>query len=1432
MSPIRVRTRCARLFLQTLALVLACFFATAASLSAGITANGVNSTTALAYSAAASSTDLINNGGPTLATAVVTPSYAGFPGGGINDGGYSNTGTNNTYFQIDTHFPATATYTLNLASAPNGYDLTSIDSFMGWSTVAQAQANQDYTVEVRTVGSAGFRPLAYVKYTPFSGSGGSYETRVTVTDTTTGVLATNVEAIRFIFADPGNNGTVIREIDVQGGASATAPTAVTVQSVTDFSETDNAYAGEVLANDLGNSGQSTLVSFSSSTVPAFGAGGQNNGTYNLASTTGAAWYRGGQTPAQLPATLTFELNTGSAPDGYAISAIRTFAGWKGGGSQTLANQKYSIEYRSVGSGTWSPLETVDYSPFSTLSNTPANTRVVVSAPTGHLVSNVAALRFNFQAPSRSGGANNGTLLQEIDIVGFAVDVPMVTINGLAERSIFQRNSSNTGTIPISGSYTLTPDRIEARAVLMAGATAGATTDWQTIQASPSGGAFSGNFTNVPAGGWYQIEVRSMTGATPLASATRSKIGVGDIFITAGQSNAANHGAPVQSAASDLINIFNLNSSSWQVANDPQPYATGSGGSPWPAFGDRLTARTQLPVGIVSVAVGGTEVSQWVPNSGTLYPRINLAINSLQSYGGFRAILWHQGESDTLAGTTAANYATRLNAVISQSRTDAGFAVPWGVALVSYHPSGTAANMAQVIAGQQQVIGNTAGVFKGAETDDFGSRGWLSDGVHFNAAGLQDHGRQWAETVDGAVLTASNDAPLFNPPGGGYPEAVLVTITGEAGSTIYYTTDGTTPTTSSPSGPSPMSGISIPSNSTSMLRAFATLPGSPDSPVANATYVTVPTMVWTNPAGGSWPVAGNWLNNLPAGGSGITADFSTLTMPSNLTVTLNGARTVGHLLFDDQNSTKHSWTVNAGTGGPLTLASGSGVPSISCNVPTTIAAVLAGNQGLTKNGTGTLTLGAAESFSGTTVINNGTLMLGTGGGVKTISGDIVVNAGATLAFSNYNQLGAVYSSSAATNTVTLNNGGTLAWTNTVQSFQNLTLDNVTLGLTGGFDVQWGTLNIHGTLTALGNSAITAASGNFNTLSPGANAGNRTLTVSTPGSNDALTIGVPVTDYSGGVGNGYYALAKTGPGRLTLPAASTYSGATSINAGTLQVTNTTGSATGTGNVIVESGGTLGGTGLVGGTVAVAGTLAPGTTGTGTLTTGAVTLSGSYACQVDGANCDKLVVNGSLTLTGATLAISTVTTPTASSYVIATYTGSTPIFTTVTGLPSGYVVDTTTSGQIKLVLSPYHSWAASEGLTEANDGKAEDADGDRNSNVMEYAFGTDPLSGATGALVYADGVLNSRGQPTTDITPLENGAEYRAVFCRRKDYVAAGLIYTVQFSVDLSEWVDGTDTPIVVASDSEIDAVSVPYPSLIPTVNGMAQPTFFRVSISENP
>jgi autotransporter-associated beta strand protein len=133
-------------------------------------------------------------------------------------------------------------------------------------------------------------------------------------------------------------------------------------------------------------------------------------------------------------------------------------------------------------------------------------------------------------------------------------------------------------------------------------------------------------------------------------------------------------------------------------------------------------------------------------------------------------------------------------------------------------------------------------------------------------------------------------------------------------------------------------------------------------------------VWTNLNGGSWPVTNNWTNNLVAGGVDTVADFSTLNLSLAPTVTLDGARTNGALIFDDANpSVDHNWTLSTGSGGPLTLATSSGTPNIAVKSATNIiSAVLAGTQGFTKTGAGQLTVSSASTITGTISVTAGTL----------------------------------------------------------------------------------------------------------------------------------------------------------------------------------------------------------------------------------------------------------------------------------------------------------------------------------------------------------------------------------------------------------------------------------------------------------------------------
>jgi Chitobiase/beta-hexosaminidase C-terminal domain len=104
------------------------------------------------------------------------------------------------------------------------------------------------------------------------------------------------------------------------------------------------------------------------------------------------------------------------------------------------------------------------------------------------------------------------------------------------------------------------------------------------------------------------------------------------------------------------------------------------------------------------------------------------------------------------------------------------------------------------------------------------------------------------------------SPIFNPSGGTYSSAQTVTIRDDAGTTIYYTTDGTTPTSSSAVYSSP---ITISSSVT--LNAIAVETGYRNSSVATAAYIIA------NPAK-SFTFSGT-IVNVASGNSGT----STLTI---------------------------------------------------------------------------------------------------------------------------------------------------------------------------------------------------------------------------------------------------------------------------------------------------------------------------------------------------------------------------------------------------------------------------------------------------------------------------------------------------------------------------------------------------------------------------
>ena len=262
----------------------------------------------------------------------------------------------------------------------------------------------------------------------------------------------------------------------------------------------------------------------------------------------------------------------------------------------------------------------------------------------------------------------------------------------------------------------------------------------------------------------------------------------------------------------------------------------------------------------------------------------------------------------------------------------------------------------------------------------------------------------------------------------------------------------------------------------------------------------------------------------------SSEWSTATIPGSKNWALPGVGgTTDYLagdivLFDDNATTT---TPDIATDVSPTSVTFS---NTSKNYTLTGAAGIAGSTGLSKSGTGTLTISAANSYTGATSISGGVVNIqsagalgGTGSGTTVSSGAALeIQGGITVGAEALSLNGSGVSSGGALRNISGSNtyGGAV----TLAGASRINSDAGTLTLTGGI--------------ANGGFGLTVGGAGDTTVSTGVIAGNGSLT-------------------------------KDGNGTLTLSANNTYTGGTTVNGGTLAVSGTQ-SATGT--ITVNNGGTL--------------------------------------------------------------------------------------------------------------------------------------------------------------------------------------------------------------------------------------------------------------------
>ena len=335
--------------------------------------------------------------------------------------------------------------------------------------------------------------------------------------------------------------------------------------------------------------------------------------------------------------------------------------------------------------------------------------------------------------------------------------------------VIQRDDQNYGWVDVQVSATVPhPSNIQLEYRLVINGKIGT---WGEVDGEWKNGKFISRI-RMPSGGWHTLEVRDSR--TPDLRSQVVQFGVGEVFLVAGQSNSGNYGEVKQATQTGLVSAFDFENKKWQLAVDPQPGAGGRGGSIMPLFGDLLVREFEMPIGIIAYGQGGTSVREWLPQGsrfpnpptvenkvrkindgeweslGKIYPGF---IERMKAFGknGFRAVLWHQGESDanqkdptrTLAGPLYEKYLTQL---IERTRDETGWSVPWFVAQATYHVPGDESD--PNIRSAKAALWKKGVALEGPDTDQF--KGKLRErdgqGVHFSGPGLEAHADAWFDKV--------------------------------------------------------------------------------------------------------------------------------------------------------------------------------------------------------------------------------------------------------------------------------------------------------------------------------------------------------------------------------------------------------------------------------------------------------------------------------------------------------------------------------------------------------------------------------------------------------------------------------------------------------------------------------------------------------------
>lgn len=209
------------------------------------------------------------------------------------------------------------------------------------------------------------------------------------------------------------------------------------------------------------------------------------------------------------------------------------------------------------------------------------------------------------------------------------------------------------------------------------------------------------------------------------------VGVGDLFVVAGQSNALGRGFTLNSVTtfSQIASMYRTDDQWGELAD---PAHVGAQGSVWPILADYIIDSQAVPVGFITTAVGGSLIDTWRQGGAN---HLNMMQQvSEATYGSMKvkAMLFLQGASDMRQDQGAmgeySSYRLDLESAAEQFllATQHAEVVVVGQSNIFKHPTSNRQTVDAIRTAQQDCWEEVAGIVAGPVTYDVG----LADGAHF------------------------------------------------------------------------------------------------------------------------------------------------------------------------------------------------------------------------------------------------------------------------------------------------------------------------------------------------------------------------------------------------------------------------------------------------------------------------------------------------------------------------------------------------------------------------------------------------------------------------------------------------------------------------------------------------------------------------------